>query len=424
VLGQLAARVLGRRGAVSHADVSIPWPILLSRAEQLKASHQDLAGRRVGLQPDSPAAALLALLVFSDMRCDAVLLPAHDGGVVVPTPTLHLDALVRVTSDLRTSVEYLGGGASTSVPAACVTVFSSGTTGAPHAHRWEWSTLWRRVRLSDAARGGDWVCAYPVDTFAGLQAVLYACAGADQLVFLRPQDTLSTARRWSTELRCAVGTPTFWRRTLLLDRADDLAAMRVHTISMGGEPATQDLLDALRATLAPARLVHVYASSEHGSIFSVSDGRAGFPAAWLGRRLGSGAALAVRDGELCISPRPGSDYLPIGDAVSVEGDRVHFDGRVDQIINVAGQKISLVQVESALRSVPGVADARAYAIASPVTGRVLAADLVIAGDESAEVVRDRVHAHFRQTLAAAARPRRIRFVDAVPVARSGKALRR
>ena len=73
------------------------------------------------------------------------------------------------------------------------------------------------------------------------------------------------------------GTPTFWRQLLLFAPDDELSACRLEQITMGGEAVTQGLLDQLSGLFPQTRLVHIYASTELGRLFSVTDKRAGFP---------------------------------------------------------------------------------------------------------------------------------------------------
>lgn len=424
MLARLVEGRAQRGGEVCLPDASLPWRELLSRARRVGAEHAHLSGRRVVLEAESPLAMLVMLVAFGDLGAHLVLLPSAFGAgdPAEPAPA---EYVARGASDLRVEVlRRPGVEAPAGTAAGSLTIYSSGTTGEPRPHRWNWDSLLGRVRLPERASGGAWVTAYPLDTFAGVQAVIYACAGADTLVVLRPSDTFGSALRRAERFRLAMATPTFWRRSLLLESESLRGRARIETISMGGEPPTQELLDRLAETFGRPRLVHIYASSEHGSIFSVSDGRAGFPASWLGRRLGTGVALAVRDDELCVSTAEGSPFRQTGDVVRLSGDRVFFDGRRVEQINVGGRKVSPLLVETALLSVEGVADARVYGVASPVTGQAVAAELVPEQGHSPDDIKRRVLAHFRQHRAPYERPLKMTFVDSVSVTRAGKLARR
>jgi acyl-coenzyme A synthetase/AMP-(fatty) acid ligase len=193
---------------------------------------------------------------------------------------------------------------------------------------------------------------------------------------------------------------------------------------MGGEIATQDLIDRLQEVFQPNRIVHVYASTEHGSLFSVSDGKAGFPVEWLNQRPSSGIGLRLLENELYISRGPGHDYLPTGDAVRIENRRVLFAGRTTEQINVGGRKVNPVQIEASLRSIAGVIDVRVYAVPNAITGEVVAADLVLEPGSKEEETLQVIHAYCRDHLAAFERPRKIQFVKGIPTTKAGKTVGR
>jgi len=228
------------------------------------------------------------------------------------------------------------------------------------------------------------------------------------------------------------GTPTFWRSLLIAVGAEGLPALR--QITIGGEAVDQTTLDRVAHAFPAARLSHIYASSEAGSLFAVHDGRAGFPESWLESELPGGVVLRIRDGLLEVrSPRRMLAYvsgeaLPVspdgwlvtGDLVRVEGDRVFFCGRRDHVVNVAGLKISPTEVEDVLLARPGVSEAQVYAIPSPITGSILGARVVLRpGLDVESTLRDLRDACAR-ALPPHAIPRRFDAVDSVVLSNSGK----
>ena len=71
-------------------------------------------------------------------------------------------------------------------------------------------------------------------------------------------------------------------------------------------------------------------------------------------------------------------WLVTGDLVDVHGDRVSFQGRTDDILNIGGAKVYPQEVEAFLLACPGVAEARVRGLRNPMGGRLLAADVVLA----------------------------------------------
>jgi acetyl-CoA synthetase len=100
-------------------------------------------------------------------------------------------------------------------------------------------------------------------------------------------------------------------------------------------------------------------------------------------------------------------------------------GRVDDVINVAGHRLSTMEVESALVSHPKVAEAAVVGRPDELKGQALVCFVtprsgVIADDPLAKELREHVVAQ----IGALARPEEIRFAEALPKTRSGKIMRR
>ncbi len=100
-------------------------------------------------------------------------------------------------------------------------------------------------------------------------------------------------------------------------------------------------------------------------------------------------------------------------------------GRVDDVINVSGHRLSTMEVESALVAHPKVAEAAVVARPDDLKGQAIAAFVTL---ESGQAVTDGLKEELRQWVAkeigALAKPDDIRFADALPKTRSGKIMRR
>lgn len=122
-------------------------------------------------------------------------------------------------------------------------------------------------------------------------------------------------------------------------------------------------------------------------------------------------------------------------AVQDRAGRVRLLGRVDEVVNVSGHRLSTIEVESALVSHPDVSEAGVTGVADPLTGQAIAAFVVPAvpagpvDDAAAWAARtDELAEPLRRHVAAAigpvARPRDLIVVPDLPRTRSGKILRR
>lgn len=286
---------------------------------------------------------------------------------------------------------------------------SSGTTGTPKRIIKPLSQLLAGIGKAGESGGGRWLLTYDACGFAGLQVLLTVLAGGGTLV-AAPGADLPTLARLAVEegVTHLSATPSFWRGLLLTAQRPPLAA-----ITLGGEAADQPLLDALATQFPQARIRHIYASTEQGRLFSVADGKAGFPAPWLDQPPTGCPPLSIQAGNLHVGT------ADTGDRVVLTGDRVLFQGRADLTINVGGTKVDPLLAEGRLLTLAGVSDAVVYAIPSPITGQLLAADLILSPELAATNWRAAVGAALAD-LPAPARPRRLRQVDHIALLPSGK----
>jgi acetyl-CoA synthetase len=100
-------------------------------------------------------------------------------------------------------------------------------------------------------------------------------------------------------------------------------------------------------------------------------------------------------------------------------------GRVDDVINVAGHRLSTMEVESALVSHPKVAEAAVVGRPDDLKGSAIVAFVTPrAGVSADDVLAKELREHVAAQIGALARPEEIRFAEALPKTRSGKIMRR
>lgn len=99
-------------------------------------------------------------------------------------------------------------------------------------------------------------------------------------------------------------------------------------------------------------------------------------------------------------------------------------GRIDDVINVSGHRLSTIEVESALVSHPAVAEAAVVGKPDDITGQAIAAFVTVKSGEPDDALRQALKLHVRKEIGALAQPAQIRFTNALPKTRSGKIMRR
>jgi acetyl-CoA synthetase len=122
-------------------------------------------------------------------------------------------------------------------------------------------------------------------------------------------------------------------------------------------------------------------------------------------------------------------YYFAGDGAKYDADGdVWLLGRVDDVMNVSGHRISTTEVESALVSHPTVAEAAVVGATDPTTGQGIVAFVILRGNvtedgkgaEAIKALRD----HVAKEIGPIAKPRQVMIVPELPKTRSGKIMRR
>jgi acetyl-CoA synthetase len=100
-------------------------------------------------------------------------------------------------------------------------------------------------------------------------------------------------------------------------------------------------------------------------------------------------------------------------------------GRVDDVMNVSGHRISTIEVESALVDHPSVAEAAVCGRSDPVTGQAIVAYVTLKGGQEGSVeMLDELRDHVARKIGPIAKPANIVFTPELPKTRSGKIMRR
>ena len=114
------------------------------------------------------------------------------------------------------------------------------------------------------------------------------------------------------------------------------------------------------------------------------------------------------------------------------GDNARFDedgyywimGRIDDVINVSGHRLSTIEVESALVSHPAVAEAAAVGRPDEIKGQAITVFVTLKNHEPTDEMREALKKHIRKEIGALAVPDDVRFTSSLPKTRSGKIMRR
>jgi acyl-coenzyme A synthetase/AMP-(fatty) acid ligase len=324
-------------------------------------------------------------------------------------------------------------------------LFTSGSTGTPKmvVHSLQSLAGHLAARRMPGAPRPVWCTFYDIRRYGGLQILLRALLGGGSLVLSTPGETPASflSRAAASGATHFLGTPSHWRRALM---TPEHALIKPVYVRLSGETAHQPILDQLRAAYPDAALVHAFASTEAGLGFEVSDGLAGFPAAFVGSSA-AGVELRVAGGTLHIRSRrvaakilgrasahiaDEEGFVDTGDEVFKDGDRYYFIGRQDGVINVGGRKVHPEEVEAVINQHPAVQMSLVRARKNSITGAIVVADIVSRQNGGAGIsehadmsIEADVKALCRQLLPPHKVPASIRVVPSLSIGASGKLVR-
>jgi acyl-CoA synthetase (AMP-forming)/AMP-acid ligase II len=406
----------------------------LHRAEAWARGLAALEVERVAVVSDDPANLVTALAATSAIGVEACVYPADSRDAIAELArrfghtTLMTDQSGLADGSLRIlSFAALDATSSdTAIVAgrrAPLLVLTTGTSGPPRGARYDWARLLGQADRHENAHGARWLLTYNLNQFGGIQVLVHALAGHGTLVTprsRRPRDVIDAIAEHG--VTHATGTPTLWRMVASILGPATASRLSLRRITLGGEVAPDDLLLRLGRLFPDAVISHVYAATEVGSVVSVNDGRAGLPLSILHRSDSADVQLRIVDGELVARSSVGmagyygddtgrGEWFATGDLVEVQGDRVQFVGRSTDVVNVGGVKVHPLLIERVVCGIPGVSNARAYGRPNPITGYVIAVDVVPSpgqapGQTLAKAVRQAC-----ADLPPAAQPRSVRIVD-------------
>jgi acyl-coenzyme A synthetase/AMP-(fatty) acid ligase len=450
--GPLARRFLLDEATHLHLDAMAGGTILGSRRDEVR-------GASVVVRTSTQMGAVLALLELDGVARRIVLstpdlslenlqsaIATAESTIVVsdhPMPELAATGIACIATN-GAAVTPTGDGREGDVETEWV-MFTSGTTGAPKMVVHRLAALTGAIaRGVPPARNAVWCTFYDIRRYGGLQVLLRALIGGGSMVLSSAREATGDflARAGGAGITFISGTPTHWRRAVLSPAA---TLMSPRDVRMSGEVADQAIIDKLRTLYPNARVCHAFAATEAGVVFDVDDGVAGFPAAWLDQPH-RGVELAVVDGTLRVrSARTASRYLgdhvaplmdPDGfvdtkDLVERRGDRYHFVGRQDGVINVGGLKVHPEEVEAVVNRHPRVAMSLVRSKRSPIIGEIVIADIVLSaaadpGIKEAggtKALEAEIIDVCRQTLDGYKVPAVVRVVDSLDVTTAGKLVR-
>lgn len=287
-------------------------------------------------------------------------------------------------------------------------IFTSGSTGKGKAVLLDYERMTKKFR-GKVRESFRTLLFLKLDHIGGLNTLFSVIFNGGTIVTCasrQAKDICACIEQYRVELLPT--TPSFLTMLLMsgVQRQFDLSSLKV--ITYGTEAMPASTLASLHAALPGVTLKQTYGLSELGILATKSKDSA---SKWM-KIGGDGFEVQVRDNVLWIkseqamlgylnapSPFDADGWYNTGDRVEVDGDYVHILGRESEIINVAGEKVFPIEIESFLLTIDNVKDVLVRAKKSPVVGQMVWAEFLLDNDEDAAVFKKRVIEHCHRHLA-------------------------
>jgi acetyl-CoA synthetase len=310
-------------------------------------------------------------------------------------------------------------------------------------------------------------CAADIGWVTGHSYIVYGplANGATSVMYEGTPDTPGKDRWWDiverygvTILYCApTAIRTFMKWGVQEPQKHDLSSLRL--LGSVGEPINPEAWMWYREHIGGGRapVVDTWWQTETGAIMisplpgltTTKPGSATHPVPGIGAELvdDAGNTVAKGGGYLTLTtPWPSMLRGIYGDPERYRetywsrfegryfaGDGAKLDddgylwllGRVDDVMNVSGHRISTTEVESALVDHPKVAESAVVGAKDETTGQAIVAFVTVKGDvTSSEALGEELRKHVATKIGPTARPKTVIFTDDLPKTRSGKIMRR
>jgi acyl-coenzyme A synthetase/AMP-(fatty) acid ligase len=391
----LAAELPRRRYAINLCEDRLNFMLGFAAA---------LIARQVSLLPytKAPGAIRELCMAHADSYCisDGSDLPAGVPAIMAP-PWRAFDAAAEAPT----------------IPADCeaLVAFTSGSTGRPQAHCKTWGSLVSDARSLfrdlgvDGSGAGAIVGTVPPQHVYGLETTvmlpLQNGLASHSAMPLLPADITAALTRGGE--RCWLATTPLHLQACVAENADlpNLAGIVCATMPLSAELAR----DAEKRWAAPVQ--EIYGCTEAGA---VAVRRPAFAARWRAR---PGIALQRRDRDVWVAGGHLPHPMKLPDRIELVSDtEFKLLGRPDDMVKIAGKRVSLEALNRELQRVPGVRDGVFFIPEDCPPGRPRLAALAVApgcdGSAIRRALRERIDAVFL--------PRPLLIVDALPRGTMGK----
>jgi len=294
-------------------------------------------------------------------------------------------------------------------------LFSSGSTGKSKAVVHDFVALLEKFKTPRYSRRILTFLLF--DHIGGINTLFYTISNTGSVITIpdrSPSSVCEAIEKYRVEVLPT--SPTFLNLLLLSEAHVGRDLRSLQMVTYGTEVMPEHTLRRFHQIFPNVELLQTYGLSEVGIMRSKSKAS---DSLWV-QIGGEGFETRVVDGILEVKARSAmlgylnapsafteDGWLKTGDAVEVDGGYYRILGRKSEIINVGGEKVYPVEVESVLQQMEGVEEVVVSGAPSPLTGQIVVAHVVLRNGESLGEFRPRMRAFCRGKLVPAKVPQKV-----------------
>jgi long-chain acyl-CoA synthetase len=286
-------------------------------------------------------------------------------------------------------------------------VFTSGSTGEPKGILHDCENV--MGKFIDIRNGWGTILFLLVDHFGGFNTLLSSFAYGGSAICIpdrKPESVCQIIEE--TKATLLPTTPTFINMLIASRSYQNFDLSSIKLITYGTEVMPESTLVKLKGIFPNAKIKQTYGLSELGVLRSKSKSD---NSVWV-KVGGEGFETKIIDGYLWVrshsnmvgylnAPNPinKKGWMNTGDQVEVKGDYIKILGRKSEMINIGGQKVFPIEIETVLLEAENITEATVFGKDHPIMGKVLSANISLKTPESLSELKDRLRKHCVNKLA-------------------------
>jgi long-chain acyl-CoA synthetase len=277
-------------------------------------------------------------------------------------------------------------------------VFTSGSSGEPKGILHDCENV--MSKFVDNRKGWNTILFLLIDHFGGFNTLIssFAFGGTAICIPNRNPDVICKIIE-DTKATLLPTTPTFINMLIASRSYKKFDLSSIELITYGTEVMPESTLIKLKQIFPNAKIKQTYGLSELGVLRSKSEND---NSVWV-KVGGDGFQTKIINGYLWVKSRSnmvgylnaenviGDDgWMNTGDQVEVNGDYIKILGRKSEMINIGGQKVFPIEIETILLEDENIIDVTVFGVNHSIMGKVLHANVSLKNDEDPLELKDRL----------------------------------